>query len=75
MPREVRITEAQIFKAINAGKGITFEDERSAKEYRGKLIADGYTVFMGHPKGSNKWTVLKVAKRVDDGGVSLLDED
>jgi hypothetical protein len=74
MPREVRITEAQIFKAINAGKGVTFEDEQSAKAYKGQLIAEGYSVATWHPKGSNKWTVLKVAQRSGDEGFSLLED-
>jgi hypothetical protein len=72
MPKEVRVTEAQIFKAIDSGNGVSFGDEKSAKEYRNQLISGGYSVATWHPKGSNKWTVLKVARRTDGGGVSLL---
>jgi hypothetical protein len=76
MPKEIRIDERQLLKAIRSGKGVTFNDRQSAYDYAGEKMNEGEVWYVAHLKTQNKWIVFKIAEWDKKGeGINILNKD
>jgi hypothetical protein len=73
MPKEFSVSQEKILKAIAAGKGISFNDHKSAEEYASNWARVGYQCLIISIERPKKWIVVKYAKYENGEFKDILD--